>query len=120
MPADPAQGSGRAADGEAPAVRPPHDRRLTPRRLALLQQAAAHPKGSFMPTASRAVSARDADALEALGYAASIDDCGHVNDNAKATAVSGHGGHPHFWRITAAGRAAAQADGQPASQQEPH
>lgn len=77
--------------------------RLTPRRIAALQQASAHPKGSIP---AGGLSARDEEALEQLGYAASIDDCGHVNDDPGATSLSEHRGHPHFFRITEAGRAA--------------
>jgi hypothetical protein len=118
-PGQPSQGCSPTAHSDEQASRKraaSHDRRLTPRRLALLQRAAAHPKGSFIPTAGRAVSARDAEVLEALGYAASIDDCGHINDDPEATARSGHGSHPHFLRITPAGRAAAHAAAQPAGQ----
>ena len=79
--------------------------RLTPRRAAALRQAAAHPRGGFPP-----MTARDEEALEQLGYAASIDDCGHVNTDPAATSHSEHRGHPHFLRITPAGRAAAGHD----------
>jgi hypothetical protein len=77
---------------------------LTPRRLAMLRAAAGHPKGSIP---SRGLAARDETALEDLGYAASIDDCGHIS--ADADACSEHSSHPHFFRITQAGRAAAAA-----------
>jgi hypothetical protein len=53
------------------------------------------------------MTARDEEALEQLGYAASIDDCGHVNTDPATTSRSEHAGHPHFLRITPAGRAAA-------------
>jgi hypothetical protein len=80
----------------------PQDRpgrpRLTPPQLAALRWAAAHPKGSFPPLA-----ARTEEALEQRGYAASIDDCGHINTGPADTE---HRFHPHFLRITPAGRAA--------------
>jgi hypothetical protein len=79
--------------------------RLTPKRLTALQAAAQHPKGSI--PASR-LTARDEEALEQLGYAASIDDCGHVNSDPDAASRGEHWSHPHFFRITPAGRAAAQ------------
>ena len=68
----------------------------------MLQTAAADPKGSIP---SRGLTARDETALEQLGYAASIDDCGHVNTD--PAACGEHSSHPHFFRITPAGRAAA-------------
>jgi hypothetical protein len=83
--------------------------RLTPKRLAALRQAAGHSKGSIPVVAG--LTARDEEALEQLGYAASIDDCGHVNADPDATLRAGHGSHPHFFRITPAGRAAVQAAG---------
>lgn len=83
--------------------------RLTPRRLAALQQAAAHAKGSIIPGVT-GLTNRDVEALEQLGYAASIDDCGHVNTFPSADFTpSEHDCHPHFVRITPAGRAATQA-----------
>jgi hypothetical protein len=81
--------------------------RLTAKRLAALRQAASHPKGSI-PAAQTGLTARDEEALEQLGYAASIDDCGHINTDPAATSRSEHRSHPHFFRITAAGRAAVQ------------
>jgi hypothetical protein len=80
--------------------------RLTPKRLAALRAAARHPKGSIL---AGALSGRDEEALEQLGYAASIDDCGHVNSDPDATSRGEHRGHPHFFRITPAGRAAIQS-----------
>jgi hypothetical protein len=79
----------------------PRGRRLTTPRLAALRQAAAHPKGSFP-----SLTARTEIVLEQLGYAASIDDCGHVNTDAAASQETEHRYHPHFLRITPAGRAA--------------
>jgi hypothetical protein len=82
--------------------------RLTPRRLAALQQAAAHPKGGIIPGVSD-LTISDVEALEQLGYAASIDDCGHVNTFPSADFTpSKHDCHPHFLRITPAGRAAVE------------
>ena len=86
--------------GTGPAARGP---RLTPRRLDVLRQATAHPKGGI--PADR-LTAQDEEALEQLGYAASIDDCGHVNPDSQETE---HRFHPHFYRITPAGRAAVAA-----------
>lgn len=83
--------------------------RMTLRRLAILRKAAAHPRGSIIPASGRAVAARDVEAFEAAGYAASIDDCGHINTDPAATARDGHGSHPHFLRLTPAGFAAAKA-----------
>jgi hypothetical protein len=83
--------------------------RLTPKRLAALQQAAAHAKGSIIPGVS-GLRIHDVEALEQLGYAASIDDCGHVNTFPCADSTpSEHDCHPHFLRITSAGLAAVQA-----------
>jgi hypothetical protein len=79
--------------------------RLTPRRLAALLAAAADSEGGI-PTAD--LTPRDEEALEQLGYAASIDDCGHVNSDPGDTSLGEHRSHPHFFRITAAGRAAAE------------
>lgn len=49
------------------------------------------------------LSATDCDALDELGYTASIDDCGHVLGTADPEHV--HRSHPHLMRITDAGRA---------------
>jgi hypothetical protein len=81
--------------------------RLTARRLAALRHAAATATGGI-PSGS-GLTIRDVEALEQLGYAASIDDCGHVNANPSATARGPHRSHPHFLRITPAGRDAVQA-----------
>jgi hypothetical protein len=78
---------------------------LTPRWLDMLREAAARPTGGVFPRGSRAVTGRDFEALERLGLAASIDDCGHVHPGDGWTAADEpHGGHPHFFRITGAGR----------------
>lgn len=84
--------------------------RLTPKRLAALQQAASHPKGGVPPGG---LTAGDIEALEQLGFAASIDDCGHINTPPPPDGYTpeGHDFHPHFFRITPAGRAAVQAAG---------
>jgi UPF0042 nucleotide-binding protein len=80
--------------------------RLTEDRLAALRTAAEHPKGSID---ARTVSKADELALEALGLAASIDDCGHVQGADDPEGV--HRSHPHFFRITDAGRRAAESAG---------
>ncbi|MFI7142868.1 hypothetical protein ACIBQ5_35755 [Streptomyces massasporeus] len=80
--------------------------RLTEKRLAALRTAAEHPKGSID---ARTVSKADELALEALGLAASIDDCGHVQDTDDPEGA--HRSHPHFFRITDAGRRAAESAG---------
>lgn len=84
--------------------------RLTPRRLVALQQAASDAKGGI-PT--RDLAAGDIEALEQLGFAASIDDCGHINTSPPPGGYTpeGHDFHPHFLRITPAGCAAVQAAG---------
>lgn len=81
--------------------------RMTPRRFAALKSATSHPRGSI-PAGQ--LSGRDEEALEQLGYAASIDDCGHVNNDPAQTAAGEHRSHPHFLRITGAGRQAVQAE----------
>ncbi|MFJ2407088.1 hypothetical protein ACIOUE_37975 [Streptomyces xanthochromogenes] len=84
---------------------------LTPKRLAFLRRAADHPKGSILPMlvtdAGVAMFLRGADetALKELGYADSIDDCGHVQGSPDHE----HRSHPHLFRITDAGRQAVQA-----------
>ncbi|WNI19915.1 hypothetical protein [Actinacidiphila sp. ITFR-21] len=77
--------------------------RLTPKRLAAIRTAAEHPKGSIDP---RTVSKADELALEELGLADSIDDCGHVQRSPDPEHT--HRGHPHFFRLTDDGRAAAR------------
>ncbi|MEU2454818.1 RNase adapter RapZ [Streptomyces sp. NPDC012765] len=85
--------------------------RLTPKRLKALQNAAAHPKGnigSLIETTDAGkkiwLTAADEIALEELGYADSIDDCGHTQGSPDPDNV--HRGHPHFFAITDAGRQA--------------
>lgn len=94
------------ATGSAARNRP----RLTPRRLAILQAAADHPRGSILIASGRAIAASDKEAFEQLGYAASIDNCGHVQGQPDPD--GSHASHPHFFRITPAGRAAAASDHQ--------
>ncbi|MFJ9427875.1 hypothetical protein [Streptomyces sp. NPDC101249] len=77
--------------------------RLTPKRLAALRLAAEHPKGSIDP---RSVTEADELALEELGLADSIDDCGHVQGAPDPDGE--HRGHPHFFRITKTGRTEAE------------
>jgi hypothetical protein len=83
--------------------------RLAPKRTAALARAAQHPKGSI-PASQLGLTARDEEALEQLGYAASIDDCGDVLTSEPRPADDPHRGHPHFFRITAEGRAAVSGD----------
>ncbi|THA47506.1 hypothetical protein [Streptomyces sp. A1136] len=85
--------------------------RLTPKRLKALQNAVAHPKGNIGPLiettdAGEKIWLRPTDeiALEELGYADSIDDCGHVQGSPDPEHI--HRGHPHFFSITEAGRQA--------------
>ncbi|BBG20668.1 hypothetical protein RVR_P143 (plasmid) [Actinacidiphila reveromycinica] len=84
--------------------------RLTPKRLAALRLAAAHPKGnisSLIMTVTGEKSwlkASDEIALEESGFADSIDDCGHIQGAADPERE--HRSHPHFFRITDAGRQA--------------
>ncbi|WP_331720099.1 hypothetical protein OG762_51625 (plasmid) [Streptomyces sp. NBC_01136] len=78
--------------------------RLTEKRLAALRIAAEHPKGSID---ARSVSIADELALEELGLANSIDDCGHVQGTDDPEGE--HRGHPHFFRVTNKGREAARA-----------
>lgn len=88
--------------------------RLTPKRLAALRRAAAQPKGNISSligvtdTGTKIwLSAADEVALEALGYAASICDHGHINTGTGPTLYGApHRGCPHFFRITDAGIAA--------------
>lgn len=78
--------------------------RLTAKRRAALRTAASHPKGSFD---ARTVSADDIIALTDLGLADDIDDCGHAQGSADPQNI--HRGHPHFLRITDAGRTVARS-----------
>ncbi|MCX5426095.1 HIT family protein [Streptomyces sp. NBC_00078] len=80
--------------------------RLTERRLTALRLAVAHPRGSID---ARSVSKADEIALETLGYADSIDDCGHVQGAPDPDHI--HRGHPHYFRITGKGRAACATAG---------
>ncbi|MFD4020637.1 HIT family protein [Streptomyces sindenensis] len=79
--------------------------RLTRKRRAALLRAAAHPRGNIDP---RTVSKADEIALETLGFADSIDDCGHVQGAPDPEGE--HRGHPHLFRITTAGRNEIAAD----------
>ncbi|HET6354661.1 hypothetical protein [Streptomyces sp.] len=84
--------------------------RLTPRRLAALRAAAAHPMGNISPRIEMRpgetawLTAADEIALEELGLGNSIDDCGHIQGSADPDGE--HRSHPHLFRITAAGRQA--------------
>ncbi|MFC4608741.1 hypothetical protein ACFO9E_13050 [Streptomyces maoxianensis] len=66
--------------------------RLTPRRLAALRAAAAHPMGNISlrieiaPGVKAWLTAAGEIALEELGLGDSIDDCGHVQGSADPTA----------------------------------
>ncbi|WP_438297668.1 hypothetical protein [Streptomyces sp. HUAS TT7] len=86
---------------------------LTPKRLAFLRAAANHSKGSILPMLTTDAGAKvflraaDETALEELGYADSIDDCGHVQGSPDPD--HDHRPHPHLFRITDAGRQAVQA-----------
>ncbi|MGW2227470.1 HIT family protein [Streptomyces formicae] len=80
--------------------------RLTEKRRAALRLAAENPRGTIDP---RSVSKADELALETLGYADSIDDCGHAQGAPDPGHL--HRGHPHYFRITEAGRAALTAAG---------
>lgn len=92
-------------------------RGLSSRRLAMLREAASSPRGGIVLRSGRAASARDEEALEAMGFAASIDDCGHVHPGDTWTAADEpHSSHPHFFRITAAGRQEVLGAAQQASQ----
>ncbi|MFE9484618.1 hypothetical protein ACFYNM_39320 [Streptomyces spororaveus] len=87
--------------------------RLTPTRLIFLRNAASHPKGYIqaMLTSDAGekvfLRAADAAALEELGYGASLDDCGHAQGSPDPAGA--HRSHPHYFRITDAGRQAVQA-----------
>ncbi|MFF3256494.1 hypothetical protein ACFYWP_37185 [Actinacidiphila glaucinigra] len=72
--------------------------RLTPKRRDALTEAAQHPRGSISARTAKA----DQAAIEAMGFAASIDDCGHQLEDGKDAGE--HRSHPHFLRITEAGR----------------
>ena len=91
--------------------------RLTARRITALRQAVAHPKGSIHAMTP----ASDQHALEGLGYAAFIDDCGHVNVyDQPSQSPTEHSGHPHFLRVTDAGREALAAyDREQAEKEQP-
>lgn len=85
--------------------------RLTPKRLRALQNAVAHPKGNIGPLIETTdagkkiwLTAADEIALETLGYADSIDTCGHIQGSPDLDNI--HRGHPHFFAITEAGRQA--------------
>ncbi len=74
--------------------------RLTPKRLKALRNAVAHPKGNIgqlieTTDAGKKVwlTAADEVALEELGYADNIDDCGHIQGSPDPDNV--HRGHPH-------------------------
>ncbi|WP_324290274.1 RapZ C-terminal domain-containing protein [Streptomyces antarcticus] len=91
--------------------------RLTPKRLKALQNAVAHPKGhigQLIETTDAGkkiwLTAADEIALEELGYADSIDDCGHIQSTPDPGNV--HRGHPHFFSITDTGRQAAADEAQ--------
>ncbi|MFI9588264.1 hypothetical protein ACIHCQ_42265 [Streptomyces sp. NPDC052236] len=80
--------------------------RLTANRIAALRQAVAHPKGSVHAMTP----ASDQTALEGLGCAASIDDCGDVLTSDGPTSPDDpHRSHPHFLRVTDTGRDALAA-----------
>ncbi|MFJ3673652.1 hypothetical protein ACIPSE_45145 [Streptomyces sp. NPDC090106] len=89
------------------------DPRLTPRRLAALRAAATHPKGSILPRIEMPsgeivwLTRADETALEELGLADSLDDCGHIQGTSDPE--GDHRTHPHVFRITDQGRAAARA-----------
>ncbi|MGW1888133.1 hypothetical protein [Streptomyces sp. NPDC001970] len=89
--------------------------RLTPDRMAALRPAAAHPTGNISSLIREEadgtkvwLKASDELALEALGYAASICDHGHINTAPSTGSPNGapHRGCPHIFRITKAGRQA--------------
>ncbi|WP_251018426.1 hypothetical protein [Streptomyces sp. ISL-1] len=83
---------------------------LTPKRLAALRAAAAHPMGNISlrietaPAEKAWLTAADEIALEELGLGNSIDDCGHIQGSADPDGE--HRSHPHLFRITTAGRQA--------------
>ncbi|MDO0939259.1 hypothetical protein QQY66_49035 [Streptomyces sp. DG2A-72] len=87
--------------------------RLTPKRLAFLLAAAEHPKGSILPRVELPsggtawLTPADETALEELGLADSLDDCGHIQGTPDPDGE--HRTHPHVFRITDQGRAAARA-----------
>ncbi|MFE2693620.1 hypothetical protein [Streptomyces mirabilis] len=84
--------------------------RVTPKRLAALRAAARHPKGSILPRIDLPsgktvwLTPSDEIALEELGYADSIDDCGHIQGSPDPDGTRRP--HPHVFRITDAGRQA--------------
>lgn len=82
--------------------------RLTAGRLTAVRDAAVRASGTLHPML---VSAADTEALEVLGLASFLDDCGHLLGSPDPEDL--HRSHRHLLRLTDAGRARAEQAGGP-------